>query len=137
MGRLRGLEFEARGTLPGGLTIEFVAQAARGEALDDDAPLADVPPEGAILTLRQTIAGKGDLWFRAAGYLRDEDPGPTETTTPGCAVFDLGGGWRFNDHVEARLVLRNVLDHAYPGSPDSQAAPAPGRSAALRALFTF
>jgi outer membrane receptor protein involved in Fe transport len=137
MGRLRGLEFEARGTLPGGLTIEFVAQAARGEALDDDAPLADVPPEGAILTLRQAIAGKGDLWFRAAGYLRDEDPGPTETTTPGCAVFDLGGGWRFNDHVEARLVLRNILDHAYPGSPDSQAAPAPGRSAALTALFTF
>ena len=135
--RLRGVEFEVRSTLPSGLAIEFVAQAARGEAIDDDAPLADIPPEGAILTLRQSVAGKGDVMFRAAGYLKDDDAGPTEKATPGYAVFDVGGGWRFSDQAEVRVVIRNLLDHAYPGSPDNQAATAPGRSAALTLLFTF
>lgn len=134
---LRGLEFEVRTTLPRGLAIEFVAQAARGEAIDDDAPLADVPPEGAILTLRQTVGAKGDVMFRAAGYLEDDDAGPTEKPTPGYAVLDFGGGWRFSGRAEVRVILRNLLDHTYPGSPDTQAATAPGRSASLTLFFIF
>jgi iron complex outermembrane receptor protein len=134
---LRGIELEIEGETRGGLSIAFGGQVARGEALDDGAPLADVPAAGGFVTLRRAVRERGHLTARLAGFLRDRRPGPTEIDTPGHTLLDLGGGWRFRSGLEIRLLVRNALDRSYPGSPDEAAAPAPGRTALLTFAGAF
>jgi hemoglobin/transferrin/lactoferrin receptor protein len=135
--RLRGAEFEVEADLPGGVALHAGAQAATGRALDDGSPLADIPPRGLFVTARRAFGPRFHLWGRAAAYARDRRPGPTETATPGYAVFDLGGGVTLRPGAELRLVARNLADRSYPGSPDARAVLAPGRSATLSFEWSF
>jgi len=60
-----------------------------------------------------------------AAYARDERPGPTEVVVPGYAVLDAGAGRRLSGGLELRVYARNILDHAYPATPDPKSVPAP------------
>jgi outer membrane receptor protein involved in Fe transport len=124
---LRGAELEAQAGLGGGFSAELGLTAAEGHAVDDGAPLSDVPAEGLTLTLNRRLGHRGQLWARFLARARRGDPGPVERVVPGYAVLDLGGAWRFGDGVEARLLAGNLLDETYLGSPDELAVPAPGR----------
>jgi iron complex outermembrane receptor protein len=124
---LRGVELEAQAELGGGFSAELGLQAAEGRALDDGAPLADVPPEGLTVTLRRRLGDTGGLWTRAVVRARRGDPGPVERVVPGYAVLDVGAVWRLGEDVEARLLAGNLLNETYLGSPDELAVPAPGR----------
>jgi outer membrane receptor protein involved in Fe transport len=86
-----------------------------------------VPAEGLTLTVNRGFGETGGLWGRARLRARRDDPGPVERVVPGYAVLDVGGVWRVGDHVEARLLVGNLLDEEYLGSPDELAVPAPGR----------
>ncbi len=127
---LQGVELEATLQLDHGLRFELAAQTARGEA-DDDSPLDDAPGPGVTLVARKSYHGRGHLLARAALLGEDDRSGPTEVPLPGRGTLDLGGGWRLGSRLELRLLLRNVLDHQHPASPEETAVPAPGRSVLL------
>lgn len=128
---IRGAEVEADVTLRPGLVARVTATTARGRARDDGSPTADVPAESVSLSLDHAVGGR--FWWRARWQVtaRRDDPGPAEVATPGHAVLDASAGYRVGKGLEVRVVLRNLLDRAYPGSPDPVAALAPGRSATL------
>ncbi|MBI4168863.1 MAG: TonB-dependent receptor [Acidobacteria bacterium] len=137
LARLRGVELEIQGETTRGLSMLFGAQVASGRALDDDSPLADVPPAGFTLTLRQTILERGYLMARAAVRARDDDAGPTEMAVSGHATFDLGGGWRLLPGAELRLLVRNISDKAYPATADARSVLAPGRTGLATLVIDF
>jgi iron complex outermembrane receptor protein len=134
---LRGIELEAQADLGSQLSLELGLQAAEGRALDDDAPLSDVPAEGLTLTLRRRFGGSGSIWARALLRARHDEPGPVEREVPGYGILDLGGAWRVTRSLEARLVVGNLLDKDYLGSPDELAVPAPGRHAIVTLSARF
>jgi iron complex outermembrane receptor protein len=128
---LRGIELEIQAGLGRGLTVELGLQAASGRALDDDAPLSDVPAEGLTLTLRRGFGEKGVVWGRALLRAERSDPGPVERVVPAFARLDVGGSWRVTRNLEVQLTAGNLFDAEYLDSPDELAVPAPGRSAIL------
>jgi len=134
---LRGIELEVQADLGGRFSAQLGLQASQGRALDDGAPLADVPAEGLTLTVHRGFGGGGAVWARALLRARRDDPGPVEQVVPGYAVLDLGGVWRVSGGVEARLVAGNLLDEEYLGSPDELAVPAPGRHVVLTLSASF
>lgn len=135
--RLRGIELELGIEAASGFSVELGAQIARGQALDDEAPLDDVPVENLTLTLKKALSERGYLQIRGALFGRDERPGPTERVTPGYGTIDLAGGWRLNSIAELRVSARNLLDKDYPASPDERAIVAPGISGLVTLLVSF
>lgn len=134
---LKGLELEGTWTLTELLLVQLGAQVQRGEALEDGTALDSVPARGVFLTLRGDTA-TGWWWMaRTRAYGRDHRPGPTETDVPGHALFDIGLGRDFGEHLRLQLIGRNLLDHSYPVSADEKAMPAPGRSVQLVLRGTF
>ncbi|MEK6375294.1 MAG: TonB-dependent receptor [Acidobacteriota bacterium] len=127
---VRGVEVELTTPLPNHFSLEANATIARGEVLDDDAALDDIPGPNAHVGVRW--AGK-----RATAYIygflygEDDRPGPVETRRPGYATFDAGFVWHFSDPLEARVYVRNLADRVYAGSPDANASLAAGRSISI------
>ena len=134
--KLHGLELEVQADLPGGLLLALAAQIERGETVDDDAPLDDIPPESFTLQLRK-VFGPAFVQARGAVYARDPRPGPTERARPGYGLLDLGGGYKLGDIVEFQVYVRNVLDKAYLITPDARSVLAPGISAAFTTFVRF
>ncbi len=124
---IQGVELEAQTPLGAGLSLEVAAAWARGEALDDDAPLADIAPPGGSATLRWA-GERGFAYLRTAAYQNDDRPGPAEVERPGYTTVDLGTGWRFLEELELRVVGRNLTDRRYRDSADEVASLARGRS---------
>ena len=134
--RLRGVELEAQAELAAGLELELSGHLIRGEALDDDAFLDDVPPR--TLTARLTWElSRGFVQLRGALYAEDDRPGPSEQPRDGYGLVDLAASFRVVGGVELRALLRNLLDAAYRVSPDRRAVLAPGRSVLLTASIAF
>ncbi|KAA0251939.1 MAG: TonB-dependent receptor [Acidobacteria bacterium] len=134
---LTGAELELSADAGKGLQVRLALGTTRGTILDDGSAAADVPPSSAVLTL--DWAPTAEVWVRGrlSTYAPDDRPGPTEKPTPGYAVVDLAGGYRFPFGIEARLLLRNVLDKSYPGSSDELSVDAPGFGASLVLAGTF
>lgn len=128
---VHGAELEVRANLPRGSALEAGIQYLRGATEDDGVPLADIPPAGLSVGYRKAFGETGYFGVRAAGYLRDERPGPSEQVTPGYATFDLQGGAVFARYLELRVNLRNLFDQKYLAGADEKAVLAPGRSVAL------
>lgn len=129
-GEVRGVEVELAMPLPHHLSLEANATIARGEVLEDDAAMDDIPGPNAHLGLRW--AGKRVSAFGYAFLFAEDDrPGPVETRRPGYATFDAGLVWHFSDPLEARVYVRNLGDRVYAGSPDANASLAPGRSISI------
>jgi len=128
---LDGVEVEGAVDLGSGLEVRFGAWWLEGEVRDDGTPLDDVPAPGASVTLAGTAGSRWWWSVRAAGFVRDDRPGPTEAVVPAYGVVDAAVGVRLTDAVTAELIARNLLDRSYPGSADADAAMAPGRGVVL------
>ncbi len=128
---IEGVEVEIGLRLSKNLTSRIGLNYARGRIAGDDVPPSDIPGPGLTLSLqhRPTAGTWWRLGYRYAG--RDDRPGPSEITTPGYGVLDLSGGIRIREGLELSLVMTNLLDKAYPASPDDDSVPAPGFEAAL------
>lgn len=126
---IEGVELEARTALGGGWSVDGGAAWTRARADGGDA-IDDAPAPNAWLGARWA-EGAGYAYGRLGAVAEKDDPGPTELERPGYLLVDLGGGWRFTDHLEARLAIRNALDRAYTGSPDEAADSSPGRAVLL------
>jgi outer membrane receptor protein involved in Fe transport len=110
---------------------------ARGEIVDDGSNAADVPPMAGSISFRHQVTDK--IWYQLALWAQDRDdrPGPTETTTPGYAVVDLAAGTDIGSGIGLGVRIRNLLDHAYPESPDAAATLAPGRAFTIAVSKVF
>jgi hemoglobin/transferrin/lactoferrin receptor protein len=134
--RLQGLELEAQVDLPAGFAVALAGQIERGETVDDDAPLDDIPPESLNVQLRKAF-GPAFVQARGVIYAADNNPGPTERARPGYGLLDLGAGYRFAEFFELQAYVRNVLDKAYLITPDPRAVLAPGISASFTGFVRF
>ena len=124
---VKGLEIELASELPLGFALQVNGAIARGEAVDDDAPLDDIAAPNIHAALRW--AGRnGSAFVHVFAVGEDDRPGPVETARDAYTTADIGFGWRFTSAAEVRVQVRNVFDERYPGSADANAALAPGRS---------
>lgn len=128
---IAGVEVEGGVELAPGIALHAGVQALRGEVRDDGAPTDDVPPRGGFLVLRRAGGARFSWHARLAAYARDDRPGPNEKVVPGYAVVDAAVSYRINPSVEVQLSARNLLNRAYPGSPDVKGVTAPGRTLQL------
>jgi hemoglobin/transferrin/lactoferrin receptor protein len=135
--RIRGFEVESRLDLGRGYSIEVAGQVARGVALDDDAYLDDISPDGFWVVARKQVEDRFFVQSRLAFYAKDDQPGPSEVAAPGATLLDVAGGWRLGRNLELRGILRNLLDAAYYASPDPRWVYAPGRSGSLTIAVRF
>jgi outer membrane receptor protein involved in Fe transport len=114
-----------------------LATAIRGTTKEDRAPVADIPPLRVGLSVDYQPTSR--LWLRLQGllYVKDDRPGPTEIVTPGYGVMDFAAGYRFLSALEVRVLIGNVFDKEYPGTPDELSVPAPGRNVTFVLAGTF
>ena len=120
-----------------GYSVEVAAQIARGVALDDSAHLDDISPVSLSLLGRKQFKDRAYAQARLAFYAEDDRPGPSEISSPGATLLDVGGGWRFVKSLELRGTVRNLLNDEYYASPDPRFVLAPGRSASLTVVAQF
>jgi outer membrane receptor protein involved in Fe transport len=127
---VQGLELELATPLPHRFSLEANLTLARGEALDDNAALDDIPGPNAHIAIRWA-GSKASAFAYGFAFAEDNRPGPVETRRPGYATFDAGFAWHFIPALEARVYVRNLGDRVYAGSPDANASLAPGRSVSI------
>ncbi len=127
---VRGVEVELALPLPYHFSFEANATIARGEVLDDDAAMDDIPGPNANVGLRWA-AGKVTAFGYVFVYGEDDRPGPVETRRPGYVTVDGGFIWHIAAPVELRVYGRNLTDRLYAGSPDANASLASGRSVSI------
>ncbi|MDX1388961.1 MAG: TonB-dependent receptor, partial [Acidobacteriota bacterium] len=131
--------FEAEGDVSFGKTFSGRAALnwARGEVADDGSFPDNVPAPSIRFSVHHRPT---ESWWWRAGYaytFKDDRPGPTEQNTPAFGILSASGGYVVSDHLEIRVILKNLLDETYPASPDDDAVPGPGLSAALALAGRF
>lgn len=126
---IEGIEVELQTGFGRGWSLEAGAAVSDGET-DGGATIDDIAPPNGWVTLRRSF-GRFFAFGRVFTALEHDEPGPTELARPGYTIYDLGGGYRFNEAAELRLLVRNAGDHRYYASPDNAADRAVGRSIGL------
>jgi outer membrane receptor protein involved in Fe transport len=134
---IRGVELELHADVGARVTLDSTAMLTRGTAVDDGAPLDDIPPATFTLAARRPVGTRGFVQVRGAFYGRDDRPGPTEIRMPGYTLVDLVGGATLGKALDVNVAVRNLLDRTYPVSPDARAVPAPGLNAVLTVVAKF
>ena len=124
---LRGVELEAATRIRPQIEMLIGAAVARGEDKTSGDPIDDIEPPSLNASIRWAFRNASAF---ATGnlYARDDRPGPVEVERAGYSHLDLGAGWRFSEHFELRVVVRNALDRQRFGSSDEAAAFATGRT---------
>jgi iron complex outermembrane receptor protein len=126
---IEGIEAEVQTAFGGGWSLEAGGALSAGET-DGDAAIDDVAAPNLWVNLRRSF-GRAFAFGRLQTVAGHDDPGPTELERPGYTIADLGGGIRFSERLEVRLLVRNVGDRRYFASPDEAADRATGRSYGL------
>jgi outer membrane receptor protein involved in Fe transport len=127
---VRGVEVELATPLAYHFSLEANLTLAHGEALDDNAPLDDIPGPNAHIAIRWA-GNKISAFVYGFAFAEDDRPGPVETRRPGYTTVDAGLAWHFIPALEARVYIRNLGDRLYAGSPDANASLATGRSISI------
>ncbi len=124
-GTIEGIEAELQTAFGDAWSLETGLAVSDG-ATDGGAAIDDIAPPNGWVTMRYSF-GHAFAFGRVATFLAQREPGPTELARPGYTLFDLGGGYRFNDAIELRLMVRNLGDRRYFGAADNAADRATGR----------
>jgi len=141
--RLMGLELEGGVALRPGLRGHLALAHTRGQDLNLDQPLPEMPPASAVVGLRQTSASDR-YWIEvterlvAAQKRVATEYGESESSSFG--VLNVSGGVRLGPHLELWGSVSNLLDAAYSehlnrrqtsnGEPIAE----PGRSVLVRLI---
>lgn len=123
---IEGIEVELQTSFAERFSVEAGAALSNG-ATDGGAEIDDIAPPSGWVNLRYSM-GRAFAFGRVTTFLEHDDPGPTELARPGYTLFDLGGGFRFSDAIELRLLVRNLGDKRYTAAADNAADLAMGRS---------
>jgi outer membrane receptor protein involved in Fe transport len=134
--RLRGAELEVRAAPRRGFSLAMTAQASRGRDEADGTPVDDIAPASVSVVARH---GAGPLrsYLRATAFRSHDSAGPTEVPTPAYCLVDAGAAWRIGRRVQLAVVVRNLLDEAYPSSAGPRWVYAPGRYATVTSSVGF
>lgn len=124
-GIIEGVEAELQTAFAERWSLEAGLAVSDG-GTDANAEIDDIAPPNGWLTLRCSF-GSAFAFGRVATFLEQDEPGPTELARPGYTLFELGGGYRFSDAIELRLLVRNAGDKRYYGAADNAADRATGR----------
>jgi outer membrane receptor protein involved in Fe transport len=135
-GRLKGLEFEFEIYPVQGWKIFGNLFTIDGRSVATGAALNDVPPFRAYIG---TKAWAGRFWgeLNAAFQSRKDDPGPAEIGVSASELVNFKTGYRWNDSLNAYVLVSNVFNKAYLARPDSDAMEEPGRSLSVGLSFAF
>jgi hemoglobin/transferrin/lactoferrin receptor protein len=128
-GTIDGLELEVQTAIAEDWSIEGGIAVSDGST-DNDAEIDDIAPPNGWVTLRYTFS-RAYVFGRVSTFLSHDDPGPTEFERPGYSLFDVGGGLRFTEALELRLMVRNLGDKSYYSAADNAADLATGRIVSL------
>ncbi len=132
--RIEGVELELQTAFGGGWSLESGLAISNGET-DGGAEIDDIAPPNGWVTLRRSL-GRAFVFARVTAVGKHDAPGPTELARPSYELYDLGGGFRFSDRIELRLLARNLGDALY-FVPDNAADAAVGRSVSLSLAGRF
>jgi len=129
--QLQGVELELSVQLAERTALQAGAWWEHGEIRGSGDPVDDISAPGLLVALRRETSG--GLWWMVRGRVvaRRTRPGPSEQEVPGYATLDAGIGMALGDHLELRLLGRNLLNRRYLGSNDENAVLAPSRSLVL------
>lgn len=128
-GTIEGIEAELQTAFADAWSLEAGLAVSDGST-DGGVRIDDIAPPNGWVTLRCSF-GRAFAFGRVATFLEHDEPGPTELARPGYTLFDLGGGYRFSDAIELRLMIRNVGDKRYYAAADNAADRATGRILSL------
>lgn len=123
---IEGVELELQTGFAHGWSLEAGAALSNGET-DGGATIDDIAAPNGWVTLRRSF-GRLFAFARLYAALEHDEPGPTELARPGYALLDLGGGFRWSEAIELRLLVRNALDRRHFAAADESADRAVGRS---------
>jgi len=126
---IEGVEAELQMRIGERWSVDAGAVWSRGRT-DGGVAIDDGPAPRLFAGIRFTPR-RGYLTARLALHEAKDDPGPTEVQRPGYGLLDLGAGWRLDERLELRLLVRNALDRRYFASPDESADRAAGRAFTL------
>lgn len=114
--RQLGFEITAQGEILPALTYELGMAYIRGEDLENERPLPEMPPFESTFDLRYTFPGL-PLWLQAeARLVSDQDRVSVEygeTETAGFEVFNIKSGFAMENGFTLRVAVNNLLDTAY------------------------
>jgi len=128
-GSIEGIEAEVQSVIAENWSLEGGLAVSDGNS-DGGAEIDDIAPPSGWVTLRYSFS-RAYLLGRVASFLAQNEPGPTEFERPGYNLFDLGGGFRFSEAIELRLMVRNLADKRYYAAGDNAADLATGRIVSL------
>ncbi len=128
-GTIEGIEAELQTAFADAWSLEAGLAVSDGST-DGGAEIDDIAPPNGWVTLRYSF-GRAFTFGRVATFLDQDEPGPNELERDGYTLFDLGGGYRFNDAIEVNLIVRNVADKRYFSAADNAADLATGRIVSL------
>ena len=134
--RLRGVEVEAQFQLGAGFRLDLSGHLIGGDALDDDEPVADVPPPTLNARLGRTW-DRGFAELRTAFYAADERQGSGEEPREGYTLVDVSAGVDVGQPLQLRLSARNLFDTAYRVSTSRRSPLAAGRGLLISAVLQF
>ncbi len=126
---IEGIEAEVQTGFGRGWSLEAGAALSHGET-DGGATIDDIAAPNGWVTLRHSF-GRFFAFGRLFTALELDEPGPTELARAGYTLVDLGGGFRFSEAIELRLLVRNVGDRRYTAAADNAADRAVGRSVSV------
>ncbi len=143
-----GFELSFDGKLPGGWSYRGGVAYTRGQNVDLDEPLPEIPPLEGKLALRYfNVTHK--FWGEIDGrFVADQNRiSPTfgETATPGFSVFNLRAGIYLGKYTELSAFVNNLFDknyyehlsRKYKNMPDSYLLYEPGRNFVLQLKVKF
>ena len=134
---LRGLEIEARLALPRAFAVEGTVETSKGRDAATGAPLDDVAPAAASLTVRKSVSTRLQAYVRFKAVAAREAAGPSEVPTSAFTLGEAGARWRLTRHLDLLGVVRNLLNETYESSAGPRWVPAPGRHAAATIIVGF
>ncbi|RMG57684.1 MAG: TonB-dependent copper receptor [Gammaproteobacteria bacterium] len=118
--RLIGTELTASRRLGKHILASGDLSWVRSENLDDHRPIAQTPPLQGTLRLDRTqgalAVGARVRWAARQNRVEDDptvDSGVDPRQTPGWAVLDLHGRYRFGSHATLSAGIDNVFDRTY------------------------
>ncbi len=111
---LRGVEWQARASLPGHLSLTMGLAYTEGQNIDWDTPLPLMAPLRVNAGLRYAHAG---YFIEIAGrYSAKQDRVDTsfgETVSPAYTLLDLKCGMKWRNHLKCNISVSNLLDVGY------------------------
>ncbi|MEO8196898.1 MAG: TonB-dependent receptor [Thermoanaerobaculia bacterium] len=128
-GTIEGIEVEVQTVIAEDWSLEGGIAVSDGST-DGGTEIDDIAPPNGWVTLRYSFA-TAYLFGRVTSFLAQDEPGPTELARDGYTLFDLGGGYRFSEAIELRLMARNLGDKRYYAAADNAADLATGRIVSL------